>query len=289
MHTALAICPHADDAAAFFGGALTKFADEGWRTILVRVTDDAKDSVGLTIEETTRRNTEQLHEAARIMGVSEVVELGYATDCMGDISGPELRERFVYLFRKYRPYAVFTFDPFGLYENNMDHVVTAQAVDEAFWVSCFDLHYPEHFKEGLEPFSVCERWYYGRDLPGANHAVDTSGTIERKIDALAAHDLMMRHLIHQLRMQARTWGHTVPRLDEAFSGDIRPLLSTWLHAKADAEAQRFQLPAGGKAECFRLSRFGTFEEMFQALAVPIPGAPAPPHRPGLDVRVPRTG
>ena len=282
MHTALAICPHADDAAAFFGGTLTKFADEGWRTILVRVTDDAKDSVGLTIEETTRLNTEQLNEAARIMGVSEVVELGYATDCMGDVSEPALRERFVYLFRKYRPFAVFTFDPFGLYENNMDHIVTAHAVDEAFWVSCFDLHYPDHLAEGLEPFSVCERWYYGRDLPGANYAVDISGTIERKIDALAAHDLMMRHFLHQLRLQARTWGRTIPALDDAIAGDIRPLLSTWLHGKAEGDARRFDLPDGRRAECFRLARFGALEEMFQTLGEPIPGAPTPPHRPGLD-------
>ena len=171
-HTALAICPHADDAAAFFGGTLAKFAAEGWRTILVRVTDDCKDSVGLTLEQTITQNKTQLHRAAEIMGVAEIVELGYETDCLADVVEVNLREKFVRLFRSYRPYAVFSFDPFGLYEGNMDHIMVAQAVEEAFWVSCFDLHYPQHLEQGLKPFAVCERWYYGRDLPGANYVVE---------------------------------------------------------------------------------------------------------------------
>ena len=60
MPTALMISPHADDAAAFCRGTLAKFAAEGWRVIVARVTDDAKDSVGLTIEETKRRNAAEL-------------------------------------------------------------------------------------------------------------------------------------------------------------------------------------------------------------------------------------
>ena len=128
----------------------------------------ARIPVGLSIEETiTRyRGTPQ---SSRYSRDHEIVELGFETDALADIPLGKLRERIVYLFRKYKPYAVFTFDPFGLYENNQDHVRVAQAVDEAFWVSCFDKHYPEHFKEGLEPFSVCERWYFARQFPRVTH------------------------------------------------------------------------------------------------------------------------
>jgi LmbE family N-acetylglucosaminyl deacetylase len=180
MHTAMVINPHADDAAAFCGATLAKFANQGWPVVLVRATDDSKDSFGLSVEETIQANTVQLHKAAAILGISEIVELGYQTDCLGDVSRVQLRERFVYLFRKYQPYAVFSFDPNGLYENNLDHVVVAQAVDEAFWVSCFDKHHPEHFDGGLEPFSVCERWYFARQLPEANHAEDVTLFLEKK-------------------------------------------------------------------------------------------------------------
>jgi hypothetical protein len=112
----------------------------------------------------------------------------------------------------------------------------AQAVDEAFWVSCFDKHYPEHFAEGLEPFSVCERWYFARQLPEITHYEEISSTIERKISALCAHREMMRNTINQYRLQVKTWRKRVPGLDESFEGDMRPLIAMFVHEQAKATA-----------------------------------------------------
>jgi LmbE family N-acetylglucosaminyl deacetylase len=276
-HTVLAICPHADDAAAFFGGTLAKFSNEGWNVVLVRVTDDCKDSVGSNLADTIHTNTEQLHAAAEFLGVDEIVGLDYETDALADVSKVDLRERIVYLFRKYRPYTVISFDPFGMYEGNMDHIVVAQAVEEAYWVSCFDLHYPEHFdEEGVTPFSVCERWYYGRNLPGANHAEDVTDYMKANLNALCAHDMMMRNLVSQLRLQAQTWGKTIPILEDVQNGDLRPLLHQFLYGRAQAVAVQAGLPEGHLAESFRVTRFGDFEALFQSEGIPIKGAiPAP--------------
>jgi len=283
MATAMVICPHADDAAAFCGATLAKFAHQGWKIVLVRVTDDCTDAVGLTMEEAIKRNTEQLHAAAKILGVSEIIELGYKTDSLADISLVELRGKLIYLFRKHRPYAVFSFDPFGINENNQDHVRVAQAVDEAFWTSTFDLHYPEHFEEGLEPFSVCERWYYGRNLPGANHAEDVSDFIETKVDAMCAHREMMRNTVNQMRLQLKTWGRRVPMIDAAVEeGNLRPLLALAMQEQANAVAKQFELGPGRMGEVFRLDRFGDFEPMMQTLSEPIEGAYPPPRRERLD-------
>jgi LmbE family N-acetylglucosaminyl deacetylase len=267
MKTAMIISPHADDAAAFCGGTVAKFAEQGWNIILVRVSDDRKDSVGLTVDETIARNTEELHKAGAALGVHEIVELGFETDVLADIPLGKLRERIVYLFRKHKPYAVFTFDPFGLYENNQDHVRVAQAVDEAFWVSCFDKHYPEHFAEGLEPFSVCERWYFARQLPRVTHYEEVSKTIEKKIEALCAHREMMRNTINQYRLQLKTWGKHVPWLDESMDGDMRPLLVMFINEQAKSQA----IEAGWDgenhlAEAFRKERFGDLEPLFQMMA-----------------------
>lgn len=277
MKTALVISPHADDAAAFCGATIAKFADEGWQILLVRVTDDRKDSVGLTIEETITRNTEELHRAAKILGVREIIELGFETDMLADVPLGNLRERMVYLFRKYRPYAVFSFDPFGLYENNQDHVRVAQAVDEAFWVSCFDKHYPEHFAEGLEPFSVCERWYFARQLPKVTHYEEIAATIERKIDAVCAHREMMRNTINQYQLQLKTWGKQVRWLQESKEGDMKPLIGMFMqeqvkeHAAAAGWDTEVQL-----AEAFRMERFGGLEPLFQMMAEPLEDSePAP--------------
>ncbi len=283
MPTAMVISPHADDAAAFCGGTLAKFAAEGWRVVLVRVTDDRKDSVGLTVEETIRRNRQELEQAAQRLGVAEIVDLGFETDCLADVSEVALRERIVYLLRKYRPYAVFTFDPFAPYENNQDHLRVAQAVDEAFWVSCFDLHHPEHFAEGLRPFAVCERWYFARSLPQPNHAEDVSEYMEKKIEALCAHRTMMQHTLHQYRLQLETWGRRMPWLEDSLAGDLRPLVALFLQEQANAVARAFGLPEGRMAEAFRLVRFGDLEPLFQEFGVPIEGVEQPPRRAGLDL------
>jgi len=281
-HTVLVVSPHADDVAAFCGGTIAKFADEGWKVVLVRVTDDCRDSVGLTVEETARRNADELRVAARILGVAEIEELGFETDRLADVPLCDLRERLVYQLRKHRPYAVFGFDPEGLYEGNQDHVRVAQATEEAFWVAAFDLHHPEHVAEGLAPFSVCERWYFARQLAHPNRVEDVSATMPRRVDALCAHRTMLTNLIQGYRLQLQTWGRRVAWLDRAMTGDPRELVATFLQGQAKEVAARNGLPHGTLAEEFRLSRFGGLEELFQGLSEPLPGAPPAPLREELD-------
>ena len=268
--TVLVVCPHADDAAAFCGGQVIKFADEGWQVVMVRVTNDETDSVGLSREETIRINTEQMHHAAVIMGIAEVVELGYVTDCLGDVSRVELRERLIRLFRKYRPYAVMSFDPYAAYEPNLDHVVVAQAVEEAYWTATFDKHHPEHLREGLQPHSVCERWYFARQLPAITCAVDVSAQLARNIDALAAHVEMWRNTLNQSRLQLATWGRRVALIDAAIeSGNVRPMAEWYLRERASHWGQQYGM---AYAEVYRVDRFGMAEELFQRESVPLPGA-----------------
>ena len=251
----------------------------------------ARTSLGLSIEETIRRNTEELRAAARILGIAEIIELGFETDTLADVPLGRLRERIVYLLRKHRPYAVFTFDPDGRYENNQDHLRLAQAVDEAFWVACFDKHHPEHFAEGLEPFSVCERWYFARSLPEVTHVEEIGATFERKVLALCAHREMMRNTIQQSRLQLRTWGKRVDWLDASMDGDLRPLLGTFLQEQAKAVAVQAGLDGETcLAEAFRLVRFGDLEPLFQMMAVPLDEAVEPaPLRGGLDPAVQSSG
>jgi len=286
MHTAMVISPHADDVAAFCGGTIARLADEGWKVVLVRVTDDCRDSVGLTLEETARRNAEELRSAAKILGVAVIEELGVETDRLADVPLCDLRERIVYMIRKHRPYALFGFDPGGLHENNQDHVRTAQATDEALWVSAFDLHHPEHLAEGLSPFAVCERWYFARELAHPNRVEDVSRTMHRRVDALCAHRTMLANLLNGYRLQLRTWGRRLDWLEESARGDPHELVATFFQAQAKAVGEKYGLPQGSLAEEFRLVRFGALEELFQGMAEPIPGAAQGPFREGLDQVLP---
>lgn len=266
--TVMVISPHADDAAAFCGGTLASLADRGARILLVRVTDDRKDSIGLSIEQTINRNRDELARAAEILGVSEIIDLGFETDTLADTPLGTLRERFVYLFRKHKPFAVFSFDPYGLYENNQDHIRVAQAVDESYWVSCFDKHYPRHFIEGLAPFSVYERWYYARQLQQINHYEDISEQLERKITALCAHREMMRNTLNQYRLQALTWGRQLPWLEAAMEGDLRQMITIFLEGQARAHAASAGWGEGGLAEAYRRERFGDLDPLFEETAIP---------------------
>ena len=120
--------------------------------IAVRVTDDRRDSFRLSEAETIARNRAELRQAAAVLGVSEVIDLEYQTDVLGDASEVGLRERIIRLVRRYRPFALVTFDPYAMHgEDNQDHKLVAEATDEAFWTSQFDLHHPEQLADGLAP------------------------------------------------------------------------------------------------------------------------------------------
>jgi len=275
---AMAIFPHADDVAGMCGGALMKFADEGWRVILVRVTNDDKDSMDLPGKaETELANTREFQRAAEIMQVSEIVELGFVTDVLGDVSMVALRERIVYNFRKYKPYAIFTFDPYTPYEPNLDHRRVAQAVEESTWVSNFHLHYPEHIQQGYLPHAVCERWYFARVPVDANYVVDITPYMDRKVDAMCAHDKMVRNTLHQLQLQLNTWGRRVPDVDAAIQGELKPLIGDFLRGNAAHVAKQYGLGEGRYGEAFRVNRFGALEEFVQTHSVPLPGEPEEMH------------
>ncbi len=280
----LAIFPHADDVAGMCGGTLMKFVDEGWKVVLVRVTNDDKDTMILPSKaETELANTAEFRKAAAIMGITEIVELGFVTDVLGDVSMVALRERIVYNFRKYKPYAIFTFDPYTPYEPNLDHRRVAQAVEEATWVSNFHLHYPEHLELGYQPHSVCERWYFARVPIDANHVEDITPYMERKVEAMCAHDQMVRNTLHQLQLQLKTWGRYVPEVDAAIAGDLKPLVGEFLRSNAAYIAQKYGLGEGRYAEVFRVNRFGAFEAFVQERSLPLPGEPTEMHtRPCFD-------
>ncbi len=263
MRTAMVISPHADDAAIFCGGAMARFAAEGWRVIVVRVTDDRFDSVGLSVEETVKRNSEELRKAAAVLGVSEVVDLGFETDRLADTPESAIRERIVFLFRKYKPHTVFSFDPTDIHEDNQDHVRVAQAVAEAFWVSCFDKHHPVHFAEGLEPFTPAERWFFARGSPGADYVLDITGYLPQKIGAVLAHETMMRNVLNQYRLQLRTAGRRVGLVDAGVAGgNLQPLVEMFVGGTAHAVAQAAGFPEGHFAEAYRRVRFGDLDELF---------------------------
>ena len=267
----LLVVAHADDVALFLGGTVAAWVDAGWRVVVVRVTDDRWDSVGSDEASTAAANRSEFEQAATILGVHDIVELGYPTDTLGDVSTVELRERIIHAVRTYRPYALVSFDPYAMYgEDNLDHVTVARAVDESFWTSQFDLHHPEHFDEvsahtgePLAPHGCFERWYFGRRVVEVTDVVDISTTLDRKVAAGCCHRTMMRNFFNQLRLQSDTGGWRLPAVEEALAaGDVSAVLSSMLRAGSEGLGATYGV---GAAEEFRVVTFGGMQRLLDSL------------------------
>jgi LmbE family N-acetylglucosaminyl deacetylase len=178
----LAIQPHADDIPLFAAGTVAKLLQEGYTGHLVRVTNDDMAGPG-TVGETVLANEKDNNEVARVLGLEQVFNLNYSNHWMDGISKPELRLRFIYLIRLLKVDTVVCYDPWGHYEENPDHYVTAQCVEAACWMAGGAKDYPEHFAAGLKPHSVRERYYFARGPQLVNRVVDISSTIDKKVEA----------------------------------------------------------------------------------------------------------
>ncbi len=251
----LVVVAHADDVALFLGGTVAVWSDRGWRVVVVRVTDDRWDSIGLSEIATIEANAAEFRRAVEVLGVAEIVELGLPTDTLADTSEVALREKLIRQIRRYRPYAVVTFDPDAMHgEDNQDHHMVAQATDEAFWTSQFDKHHPEHIADGLGPHGCFERWYFGRHVVDPTHVVDISTTLDRKVEAACAHVTMMTNFANQLVLQAHTGGWDLPLAATVVAtGDVRPLVEKLVRAGAANTGTKHKVAAG---EEFRIVTFG---------------------------------
>jgi LmbE family N-acetylglucosaminyl deacetylase len=193
----LVVGAHADDAALFIGGTIAAWARAGWNVVLLRVTDDRWDSHGLDEQTTIERNRRELRDAAEQLGIAQIVEVGMPTDVLGDASTVAIREHVIRAVRSHRPYALVSFDPYAMYgEDNLDHIVVARAVDEAFWTSQFDLHHSEHLAEGLQPHGCFERWYFGRRVVEVTDVIDITNTVDTKVAAACHHRTMMINFLN---------------------------------------------------------------------------------------------
>jgi LmbE family N-acetylglucosaminyl deacetylase len=178
-----AIQPHSDDIPIFAAGTVAKLLGEGYRGFLIRVTNDdmaGPGSIGNTVFENEKDN----HAVARALGLEKIFDLNYPNHQMDGTSRPELRSRLIFLFRLLRVDTIITYDPWGRYEENPDHYVTASCVEAACWMAAGDKDYPEHFAAGLAPHAVREKYYIARFDQRVNRVVDISATAEKKIDVL---------------------------------------------------------------------------------------------------------
>ena len=144
------ITPHLDDGPIFAGGTIAKLLREGYTGYFIRTSNDEKDSFDLSLGETVLANERDTAEMIRVLGLAKSFDLSYRNHRMDDIAPTELRARLIFLFRLLKVDTVFSYDPWGHYEENPDHYVTAHAVEAACWMSGGKLDLPGTFRRRLE-------------------------------------------------------------------------------------------------------------------------------------------
>jgi LmbE family N-acetylglucosaminyl deacetylase len=175
-----AIQPHADDLPIFAGGLIFKLLDEGYTGYLIRTTNDDHTGPG-SVGEGVLANEHDNFAVAKAFGLKKVYDLYYRNHMLDSVSPLELRLRLVFLFRLLKADTVVCYDPYGHYEENPDHSVTAKAVEAASWMAGGSKDYPEHFDAGLQPHGVQEKYYFARGPQYVNRVVDISDFMDRKI------------------------------------------------------------------------------------------------------------
>ena len=113
-----------------------------------------------------------------------------------------MRARLIFLIRLLKIDTIFSYDPWGHYEENPDHYVTAQCVEAACWMAGGHLDFPEHFAAGLKPHSVSEKYYYARGPQLVNRVVDISSTIDKKMAAIRANRTMIGNMVRRVSRRA---------------------------------------------------------------------------------------
>ena len=197
-NVAMVIFAHPDDAEFGAAGTAAKWIDEGWDVYYVVCTnaaeggpDNATNVSAKARQEISETRKREQREAAKVLGVKEVVFLDYPDGALEPTI--ELRRDLVRVIRQYRPTRVICQSPdrswyptlmIGRY--HPDHLAAGQAAIAAIYPAAQNpWAFPELFEEGLPPHRVKEVYFMG--APNPNFAVDISSTIEKKLAALAAH------------------------------------------------------------------------------------------------------
>lgn len=208
------ITPHLDDGPIFAGGTIAKLLNEDYTGYFIRVSNDEKDSYNLTLGETVLVNEQDAAKFVEVAGLKKRYDLQYRNHGLDDVSRMEIRVRLIFLFRLLKVDTVLSYDPWGHYEENPDHYVTAQAVEAACWTSGDHLDFPEQFDVGLKAHSVQEKYYFARGPQLVNRVVDIGPTIKQKAAYIASCRNMITNMVKTTNESLEGRGLRIP----AFSG-----------------------------------------------------------------------
>jgi len=182
----MVITAHPDDSEFGSAGSVAKWIQEGKRVVYVVCTsgDKGTDNPDIPSQQLAKIREKEQKDAALVLGVSDVIFLGYPDQGLEDTS--DFRKAIVRQIRIYRPEMVVTSDPYRRYIWHRDHRIIGQVTLDAVFPYARDLlAYPDLIEEGIMPHKVKKILFFGTE--DVNLRIDITDTFQLKLEALRCH------------------------------------------------------------------------------------------------------
>ena len=208
LERALVVISHPDDAEFGAAPTIAQLTAAGVRVDYVVTTDGGKgtEDPNVTPAELSAVRIAEQRAAADILGVSEIVHLGYPDGYL--VPSLNLRRDITRQIRRFRPDLVITQNPQRRLDHNPfighpDHLATGEATLAAVYPAARDhLNFPELWREEhLEPWKVRQVLLTGVEEP--NLWLDIGETFETGIRSILAHESQVDPETVEDRMRER--------------------------------------------------------------------------------------
>jgi LmbE family N-acetylglucosaminyl deacetylase len=192
LERALVVISHPDDGEFGAGPTIAHLTAAGARVDYVVTTDGGKgtEDPEMTPESLSSTRMAEQRDAADILGVSDIVHLGYPDGYL--TPSLDLRKDITRQIRRFRPDLVITQNPQRRLDHNPfighpDHLATGEATLASVYPAARDhLNFPELWREEhLEPWKVRQVLLTGVEEP--NLWIDVGETFETGLRSILAH------------------------------------------------------------------------------------------------------
>jgi LmbE family N-acetylglucosaminyl deacetylase len=257
----LVVTADASDYILAAGGTIASMIDGGATAYLVRVTNDEKDSWDLSTEEAARRTSDESRLAARILGIKDVMSLGYRAGELGGVSPTELRDRIMFYVRLYKPDILFLPNPYAHYVEVYDRFYTGEAAEEARHAAALENYEPPFAVAGLTPHLVPELYYYAQPFDPRRRepestatfapqpkVMDIAGSFDKKLQAAQALKTINYSMAMRIKQRLESTGRRLPLLDKADDASVQKLVEINVRKLGQIAAEKTSYKLGEEFE-----------------------------------------
>ena len=218
------------------GGTLAGLIEQGYTVNVVQVGNDEKNAIGLNPAEARLANNRDGQNAARVLGVREVVILNHKSGELGQVSSNEIRNQIFGMVRHFKPQIIFHPDPWIHYEPDWDFFFTARPAEEFSYGSGRYVG-AEFTTMGLPPVGVRETYYYSAYRPyrpgeGGHKAakfrpVDITKAFNLKVAALEELETANRRYAMHVKQRLELAGRPSTLLREIDHASVKRLIRAY--------------------------------------------------------------